>query len=152
MKLVKAEEAATCEAYKEHHVTADVAEAHPEWFRTWRVASGGLAAHNKDGGRFIVADRDKEEWQHGDDSTPHVLIADCYPDSADDYGLPEDYKANAALIVRAVNQHNRLVDALRAALDSWYAKASNIERLEPTWVTMARAALHEADATNEVEA
>jgi len=37
------------------------------------------------------------------------LIADCYPDSSEDYNIPENYMNNAALILRAVNSHEGLL-------------------------------------------
>lgn len=43
------------------------------------------------------------------------MIADCYADSSDDINLPENYKANADFIVRAVNSHEELLAALKLA-------------------------------------
>jgi hypothetical protein len=44
-----------------------------------------------------------------------VLVADAYPDSAQDLGLPEDaeWRANARLIVLAVNKLEACVETLR---------------------------------------
>ena len=44
------------------------------------------------------------------------LIADCYPDSCEDYELPEDYRQNAALLCHAANNYDALVLAAKCAL------------------------------------
>lgn len=42
---------------------------------------------------------------------------------------------------RQINSHAALVEALEAAFATWFEKPSNIEELEPKWVSKARAAL-----------
>ena len=109
------------QAFMVKHITEDTMNATP---RPWKVT--GL---NGDAKRAIT-------------TKDNILIADCYPDSAEYLDFPENYKANAALIVEAVNCH----DEAKAALEMIIPLAAGYVQAHPVgsnaaYVAQAKAIL-----------
>lgn len=71
------------------------------WTTTW-------ADNPLEEGRYVIADPESDQ---------PMLVADCWPDSPDDFGLPqvEEYQANARLIAAAP----KMLEALQKVQFWW---------------------------------
>lgn len=57
----------------------------------------------------------------------------------------ERAEQDAACIIRALNCHDELLEACNAALNDWHAKPSNINKKEPKYLAILRAAIAKAE-------
>ncbi len=79
------------------------------------------------------------------DTEEYLVVSVAERDDGDQpiVAHPRGYP-DAALICKAVNAHNELLEACEQRLSEWHANSRNMMRAEPASVSLARAAIAKA--------